>query len=64
MIIETFYARGHVYQFKVTYDYWGYPVVNVIEDNEHVGLVNNRFSISKAKEVIENDSNFKGLIII
>ncbi|HDB3129679.1 TPA: hypothetical protein O6L53_002736 [Staphylococcus aureus] len=64
MIIETFYARGHVYQFEVKYDFWGYAIVNVIEDNVYVGLINNRFSISKAKEVIENDSNYKGLIII
>ncbi|CAC6893993.1 Uncharacterised protein [Staphylococcus aureus] len=64
MIIDKFKTRNNVYVLNVIYDFWGVPVIQVMENDRLIGYINERYSIDEAKDIIKEDRNYKKVIII
>lgn len=64
MIIDKFKIGHSEYEFKVIYNFWAEPVIEVLENSKIIGMINNRYSIEEAKTVMQNNSAFKQIIIL
>ncbi|COZ42476.1 TPA: hypothetical protein ACHHEP_002765 [Staphylococcus aureus] len=64
MIIDKFKTRNNVYVLNVIYDFWGDPVIQVMENDRLIGYINERYSIDEAKVIIKEDRDYKKIIII
>lgn len=64
MIIDKFKLGQNDYKFKVIYDFWGDPVIEILENEILIGRINNKYSLEEAKEVMKKDSDFKRIILI
>lgn len=64
MIIDKFKLGHNDYKFKVIYDFWADPVIEILENDILIGRINNRYSLEEAKEVMQKGSNFKHIILI
>ncbi|HDB0683620.1 TPA: hypothetical protein O6A36_002750 [Staphylococcus aureus] len=64
MVLIYFFANGNEYHFKGNDDFWGYIQIKVIENNEFIGFINERYNVDEAKEMIENRKNFKQKLLI
>lgn len=42
MIIDKFKTRNNVYVLNVIYDFWGAPVIQVMENDRLIGYINER----------------------
>ncbi|NGD05250.1 hypothetical protein G0Y46_12000 [Staphylococcus aureus] len=64
MVLIHFFSNGNEYHFKGNYDFWGYIQIKVIENNEFIGFINERYNVDEAKEMIENRKDFKQKLLI
>lgn len=64
MIIDKFKLGHNDYKFNVIYDFWGDPVIEILENEMLIGRINNKYSLEEAKEVMQKDSDFKRIILI
>ncbi|WIL29126.1 hypothetical protein QPR40_13830 (plasmid) [Staphylococcus aureus] len=64
MIIDKFKIRNNMYVLNVIYDFWGDPVIQVKENDKLIGYSNERYSIDEAKVIIQEDRDYKKIIII
>lgn len=64
MIIDKFKVDHSEYEFKVIYNFWAEPVIEVFENSKIIGMINNRYSIEEAKTMMQNNSDFKRILIL
>ncbi|MEB8123121.1 hypothetical protein ACF0HT_14045 (plasmid) [Staphylococcus xylosus] len=64
MIIDELKLGRNDYKFKVIYDFWADPVIEILENDMLIGRINNKYSLEEVKESMQKDSDFRRMLLI
>lgn len=63
MIVEKLKTENDLYKFRMTYDFWANPVIEVIKNDVFIGHINSRYTIDEARNMIKKNVQYQDAII-
>lgn len=63
MIVEKLKTENDLYKFRMIYDFWANPVIEVIKNDVFIGYINSRYTIDEARNMIKQNVQYQDAII-